>query len=140
MTVYKYHTLERSNYFSVEDKEAFAKEMEMAGIKWWPGNRPDNAYKVAVAADPEKGGSFPVLVNNPDTNEEEAFDIRTASRKHRAGYDTAGLVGSMSQGSSYVDGWACIITRKYEPRNMTLSQRVSDTLNKMDIIATEFIN
>jgi len=140
MTVYKYHTLERSNYFSVENKEAFIKEMEMAGIKWWAGNRPDNTYKVAIAADPAKGGTFPVMINNPDTNEEEPFDIRTVVRKHLSWRDTAVLVGIMSEGISYVDGWACIITRKLEPVNMTLSQWVHNTLNRMDIEASEFIN
>ena len=95
---------------------------------------------MAIAADPAKGGTFPVMINNPDTNEEEPFDIRTVVRKHLSWRDTAVLVGIMSEGISYVDGWACIITRKLEPVNMTLSQWVHNTLNRMDIEASEFIN
>ena len=32
--IHKYHTLERSNYFAVEDVDAFIGEMDIAKIKW----------------------------------------------------------------------------------------------------------
>ena len=136
--IHKYHTLERSNYFAVEDVDAFIGEMDIAKIKWWKHKKAK--HKIAISGSPERGGSFPVMIQRPKQKEPEEFCIRETVRSHLLWGDTAVLVGIMSEGYRYIDGWACVITRKYEPISMTLSEWINKTLNKMELEAFDFIN
>ena len=132
------HAFERSNYFAVEDQDKFLAEMDIAGIDCWVHKT--KPHKVAISADPEKGGTFPVLIQRPKEEEPQSFSIRSTIRKHLVWGDTAILVGVMSGNRNHVDGWACIITRQYEPESITLSQWIELTLRKMEVEASDFIH
>ena len=134
----KNHAFERSNYFAVEDQDKFFAYMDIAGIKCWA--HVSKPHKVAISADPATGGTFPVLIQRPNEEELEGFCIRNTIRKHLVWGDTAILVGVMSGNDDHVDGWACVITRQYEPESITLSEWIHKTLNKMELDASDFIN
>ncbi len=127
--------VDRSNYFRVRNHDQFVKKMAQANIQWWVKETEEEAL-YAITGGPQNGGRFPWVIKEGNS-ELSPYDIRETVQDVLHPDDTAILVGVLMDGKDYLDGWASVITLKHI-KNMSLSEWVSTTLDKLGRVATDF--
>tara|TARA_Y100001973_G_C5129308_1_gene296857 strand:- start:132 stop:467 length:336 start_codon:yes stop_codon:yes gene_type:complete len=109
--------------------------MAQANIQWWVKETEEEAL-YAITGGPQNGGRFPWVIKEGNS-ELSPYDIRETVQDVLHPDDTAILVGVLMDGKDYLDGWASVITLKHI-KNMSLSEWVSTTLDKLGRVATDF--